>query len=105
MTLDECMERHTYRQYQAWLAWLSLEELERTTPDQMYLAQIASEIRKLLVLEITKDTKQVDQIKVENFILKEKAKPRVMTYKEKLAQATVWAKARWAGLINMSKKK
>lgn len=102
MSLEECMEKHTYRQYQAWLAWLSLNSLTEVTKDQLYLAQIAMEVRRVLSYQVTKSLEKVNEAKLDDFILKEKEKPTVTTVKERLALATLWAKARWSGIIRKS---
>lgn len=45
MSLDECMEKHTHRQYLTWLAWL---EMQWNKPDRHdhYLMRVAQVVCK-----------------------------------------------------------
>lgn len=99
MTLDECMKKHTVRQYRVWLAWLSEQE---TIPDKhdLYLAQVALEVRRLFLATTHQNYSNLILL---DFILKKPEKPSItLTFKQKLQQATDWAKARWG--IRVGKK-
>lgn len=46
MPIDECMKKHTHRQYLVWQAWLRSRWNHKSKQDH-YLAQIAAEVARL----------------------------------------------------------
>lgn len=62
MSLEECISKHTYRQYIAWLEWLD-RQWDIPTRIEFYLMQIAMEVRRVL-------SKFPNKIKLLDFMLK-----------------------------------
>ncbi len=102
MPVTECMKQTTNRQYKVWLAWLSDEEL-KTGINEMYSAQVALEIRRLLHFHLKQD---ISNLKLDSFFLKPKKETPDITIPaaQKRQQALEWAKAKWLAFVNYGKK-
>jgi hypothetical protein len=93
MSLSECMESHTNREYEVWMAWLSNQWNEPSRSDH-YLMQIAQEVCR--VLKKNPNQIQLQQFKIP-FVLKKKVvKP---DKKVRLAQS----KSFWFSLLRLGR--
>lgn len=94
MGLNECVEKHTYRQYLAWMEYLRQQWNEKT-PIIYYLAQIAQEVRQ------TRFKKTV-------IFLKDLFIPFVfnkVVVEETVESKTAKSKSHWFGLTGFKKDK
>lgn len=101
MPLDDCIAKHTHRQYRLWLAWLD-QQWERPDRTDYYLMQIAAEVRKVLA-------KNRKQIEIEHFGIPStfwdrlfKRKPATPPEQQKVskAQAAI-SKATWFAFLGV----
>ena len=90
MSLDECIQKHTYRQYLAWLEWLQ-EEQNNPSASDYYLMSIAAEVRRSVV-------KQPSSVKLDDFRIQFKAGP---TPPPDPTIAAAQAKALWRARLNL----
>ena len=67
MSLSECMNSHTERQFRTWIEWLDSQWNEPSLTDH-YLMQIATEVRRVL-------SKNPNDIKLDDFKI-EFSKPK-----------------------------
>ena len=92
MSLRDCMEQHTHREYLAWMEWLDEEWKQPETTD-FYLMQVAQEVAR-------KFARNPRAIKLENFVLefseKQKEKPQPKTK----AEAAAMSKSIWLARVD-----
>jgi len=69
MSLSECIEKHTYREYRTWMIWLE-EQWNEPSRTDYYLMQIAREVATVLM-------KNSDTVKVGQFKLPFEIKPKL----------------------------
>ena len=94
MTLRECMEAHTNREYLTWQEWLD-EQWNSPTLSDMYAMQTAAEVRR-------SQSSKPRQVKLEHFRLKFRPrKPTKPTMTKE--QATAASKARWFGFLGIKR--
>lgn len=92
MTVQECIDKHTYREYQMWMAYFEDEWKEPTLSDY-YLMQIAQEVRRVL-------SKNPNAVKLEDFKIKfQDANAEQKKYDPE------FSKAIWTAIANQSKQK
>lgn len=91
------MEKHTHREYRAWMAWLASGETRWNLqePTHWYLAQIAREIR-------ASNLKRPRQAKVKQFLLKFDTGNKPPPDPKKVAEQ---AKARWMRWVGTASEK
>lgn len=92
MTVRECIDKHTYREYQMWMAYFE-EEWKEPTLSDYYLMQIAQEVRRVL-------SKNPNNVKLEDFQIKfqdKESEPK--KYDPDLSRAV------WTSIANQSKGK
>lgn len=95
MGLDECISKHTHRQYRTRLEWMD-EQWNHPTLNEYYLMQIAAEVRRVLA-------KHPNEIQSDHFKIKFKravAKSQEQAEKDKQAKITA-NKMRWAGFVGI----
>lgn len=88
MTLGECLEKTTHREYLVWMAWLR-DRLNHPGLTEYYLMQIAMEVRRVL-------SNKPSSIRLEQFKLKfnvDRLRKPVQKMTKELA--TTYAKAKW----------
>ncbi len=95
MTLKECIEKHTYREFLMWQEWLD-SELSQPDKNSYYLMQIAAEVRHVLAKKGTK-------INLDDFRLKfsDPEQPSASSTKT----AAKLAKAKWKAMTGITKPK
>ena len=96
MTMTDCMNRMSHREYQTRLAWM---QKELNTPDRtdFYLMQIAQEVRRVL-------HKKPAEVNLDQFKLKFSLQSAQSTETQK-QQAIAWSKHRWLSAVGDKIKK
>jgi len=98
MSLRECIDSHTHREYLAWIRWLKDEKNVPNRSDG-YLMQIAAEVRNVLH-SLGKNTQRIN---LEDFKLTFKeSKPKPELSREEESDKT---KRRWFGVLSRTTKK
>lgn len=104
MSLDECMQKHTKRQKDAWLKWLRAQWNEPSRTDH-YLMQIAQEIRMTSVAKPGNVLLNWFKLPFTSRRSQTEKKLTPKEIQEKKAQATIWSKAKWSLAINAARGK
>jgi len=85
MSLDECIQSHTHRQYRIWLTFLQEQE---TQPDVVcyYLMQLTAEVRRVT------QGKKSKAIRLKDFFLKFTGnKPKLTSTQRESLSRTAWS--------------
>ena len=106
MSLDECMTKHTHRQYLAWLAWLD-DQWNKPDRRDHYLMQIACEVRRGYVKKAS--AVKFDQFKIPfKFEKQEVSKPAASSSSgtpdsslSLRSQASAISKSVWLGRMTL----
>lgn len=90
MSLDECIESHTNRQYLAWLAWLDKQWNEPSRTDY-YLMRVAQTVTRIYHW-LTRDN---SLITLTQFVIPFHTKPAEDEHEETVEEATAHSQAAW----------
>lgn len=91
MTVRECIEKHTHKEYLMWMAYFE-EEWKQPQLRDYYLMQIAQEVRRVL-------SKNPNRVKMEDFKIQFQEAVEQKGYDPELSKAV------WTAIANQSKKK
>jgi hypothetical protein len=94
MSLSECMESHTHREFKTWIRWLD-EQWNNPTADQYYLMSVAQRVQQVL----SKNPNQISLSQQKITFGPGSSKPS-LTKDQKASMA----KARWASVVGLEKK-
>lgn len=98
MGLDECKQKHTFRQYMTWMAWFDAQWDVPSRADN-YAMQIAMEVRRVL-------HKTPVSVKMKHFVLRwvRGKKAGRAAGKADKAAATKASKRRWFSVVGIKGK-